>query len=162
MAPSLIRYISNPALSLGMAAFTFAVLRLRHSRSDLEPTRPPALFRLYARDRHRRYVPATRYDSRSSPLGRRHQRYLSHPEACLAPIHISVDMMRHQARGAAETDTGVKRGGPGPQRTTIFIHLFRFPEANVVPPPRVIPDRLLERQVLLATPNEKMLTGAVS
>src|SRR5205823_6041819 len=70
-------------------------------------------------------------------------------------VHVVADVVRGLARRVTEADPGVEGGGPDPERVSRLVYFRRAPEADVMAPPRVVAHGLLERQVLLAAPEEK-------
>src|SRR4051812_47406415 len=80
-------------------------------------------------------------------------------------VALGVDVGRRDMsdlpRRAAQADSLVVDGGAHPDRTAILTHEGGTPETHVVPLPRVVPDRLLEGQILLATPEVEVADGGV-
>ncbi len=65
-------------------------------------------------------------------------------------IHIGTDMVRDLTRGMTESHLMVESGSADPQRISVRIEFRRTPETNVMTLARVLADRLLESQILLA------------
>src|SRR5438034_7810454 len=65
------------------------------------------------------------------------------------------------ARGAAQADSLVVDGGAHPDGTAVLIHQRGAPKPHVMPLPRVVPDRLLEGQILFASPEVEVADGGI-
>ena len=63
-------------------------------------------------------------------------------------VHVGGRNVGDLAGRVAQADPLVIDGRPDPDRAAV-IHLVRFPEADVMPVPRVVANRMFERQVLL-------------
>src|SRR5438045_4093555 len=65
-------------------------------------------------------------------------------------VHVGGRNVGDLAGRAAQADSLIVYGGADPDRAAVVIELIRLPEPAMVPLPRVVADRLLEGQVLLA------------
>ena len=65
------------------------------------------------------------------------------------------DVVRDLARGVAQAHAIVEGCGPDPERPAGLVQLVAAPETDMMPPPRIDADGLLEGQVLLAPEEEK-------
>src|SRR5262249_40801464 len=70
-------------------------------------------------------------------------------------VNILVDVMRGLEGGVTEADLDVEGGRAHPERAVVIVHLFGFPETDMVTLGYAL-DRNLEGEVLLASPEKKV------
>jgi hypothetical protein len=77
-------------------------------------------------------------------------------------VNIGGDVMSDLAGRVAQAHALVVRGRSNPNRPALVANFFNSPEANMIPLPRVVADRLLKRQIFFATEEKEITDGSIN